>query len=252
MESPERRNYYLDLAGVENYQADKKHNSTAPPGTLSTTPARHAGKSSESRHRSSRGSNHRHSRAEPAAAKQEQPRTVSFETQVETVAEQTIEVLNRSLDIVGVPVDQPPTTGTPEASPISPGLVRSPHPGTAPCPQHTSTPTKPVSRQRSAGEQRAAGETAVCSPHHHRRHRHREKNQTRAMRQVAEWIDREHIGAVPPAAQAQAQVVPAPVTTTVAYPPEADDQTKVLVQRHEHHHIHEHHHHHHYHHYHES
>lgn len=66
----------------------------------------------------------------------------------------------------------------------------------------------------------------TVSPHYHRRHRHREKDHDMAMQQVAEWIEREH---------------------TVDY--EGD---KVVIQRHEHHHVHEHHHHHHYHHYYEA
>ena len=66
----------------------------------------------------------------------------------------------------------------------------------------------------------------TVSPHYHRRHRHREKNHDMAMQQVAEWIEREH---------------------TVDFEGE-----KIVIQRHEHHHVHEHHHHHHYHHYHEA
>ncbi|XP_060583522.1 protein naked cuticle homolog 2-like isoform X2 [Ruditapes philippinarum] len=66
----------------------------------------------------------------------------------------------------------------------------------------------------------------TVSPHYHRRHRHREKDHDMAMQQVAEWIEREH---------------------TLDF-----DGEKVIVQRHEHHHVHEHHHHHHYHHYYEA
>ncbi|XP_053402865.1 protein naked cuticle homolog 2-like [Mercenaria mercenaria] len=66
----------------------------------------------------------------------------------------------------------------------------------------------------------------TVSPHYHRRHRHREKDHDMAMQQVAEWIEREH---------------------TVDFEGE-----KVVIQRHEHHHVHEHHHHHHYHHYYEA
>jgi len=65
---------------------------------------------------------------------------------------------------------------------------------------------------------------ASVSPHYYWRHRHRERNRKRAMQQVAEWIEREH------------------AVTSVP-------TTHVIVQ---HNHIHEHHHHHHYHHYNET
>lgn len=66
----------------------------------------------------------------------------------------------------------------------------------------------------------------TVSAHYHRRHRNREKDHDMAMQQVAEWIEREH---------------------TVDF-----EGQNVVVQRHEHHHVHEHHHHHHYHHYYEA
>ena len=72
----------------------------------------------------------------------------------------------------------------------------------------------------------ATGKTAKpdnFSSHYHHRHKHREKNQSRAMRQVIDWL--EDAG--------KATVTPREV---------------ILIQRHEHHHIHEYHHHH-YHHY---
>lgn len=66
----------------------------------------------------------------------------------------------------------------------------------------------------------------TVSPHYHRRHRHREKDHDLAMQQVAAWIERQHAWDF--------------------------DGERVIVQRHHHHHIHEHHHHHHYHHYYEA
>ncbi|RUS91772.1 hypothetical protein EGW08_000480, partial [Elysia chlorotica] len=74
------------------------------------------------------------------------------------------------------------------------------------------------------------------SPHHHRRHRHRDKEHSQAMQHVAQWIERE---------QHAWDHQEAGTRTAAA-------EGHILVQRHEHHHIHEHHHHHHYHHYHET
>ncbi|XP_076449911.1 uncharacterized protein LOC143286177 isoform X2 [Babylonia areolata] len=70
------------------------------------------------------------------------------------------------------------------------------------------------------------------SPHYHRRHRHREKDHDLAMQQVAAWIERQHAWDLEGGA--------------------GERGGGVIVQRHHHHHIHEHHHHHHYHHYYEA
>lgn len=89
---------------------------------------------------------------------------------------------------------------------------------------HLPSTTQKQSRFRPVSLPAHIPET--ISPHYHRRHRHRERDHDMAMQQVAEWIEREH---------------------TVDF-----DGEKIVVQRHEHHHVHEHHHHHHYHHYYEA
>jgi hypothetical protein len=95
----------------------------------------------------------------------------------------------------------------------------------------------------------AAKELSV-SPHHQRRHRHRDKQHQRAMQQVAAWIEREHSTSpvhdpmAPPKSMCPASMLP-----STKLGPAGEH---ILIQRHEHHHIHEHHHHHHYHHYHET
>jgi hypothetical protein len=63
----------------------------------------------------------------------------------------------------------------------------------------------------------------VSSAHYYRRHRHRARNQNRAMRQVAEWIER---------------------SEQISDLKGADDPSAVAVQQHVHHFVHEHHHYH--------
>ena len=107
-----------------------------------------------------------------------------------------------------------------------------------------------TSRVRPTSSPVALSKDTTVSPHHQRRHRHRDKQHQRAMQQVAAWIEREH--SVSPI---QEQVPTSPnmgnnnVCPAIA---KLNAGEHVLIQRHEHHHIHEHHHHHHYHHYHET
>ncbi|KAM7283126.1 protein naked cuticle homolog 1 isoform X2 [Ixodes scapularis] len=80
---------------------------------------------------------------------------------------------------------------------------------------------RPHRRSKSHGE---GGGAAPCSgTHHHYRHRERDLERQRAMRQVASWIQREHLASM-------------------------DCSRGTRPERHEHHHLHEHVHHH-YHHY---
>lgn len=71
------------------------------------------------------------------------------------------------------------------------------------------------------------------SPNHHYRHRHREREHQRAMQQVANWIEKEHLGGMDP---------------EEVNPSKPSRKSPLVVERHEHHHLHEHVHHH-YHHY---
>lgn len=70
------------------------------------------------------------------------------------------------------------------------------------------------------------------SPNHHYRHRHREREHQRAMQQVANWIEKEHLGAIDSEEPYLSRSKKSPL----------------VMERHEHHHLHEHIHHH-YHHY---
>ncbi|XP_015925577.1 protein naked cuticle homolog 2 [Parasteatoda tepidariorum] len=71
------------------------------------------------------------------------------------------------------------------------------------------------------------------SPGHHYRHRHRDHERQRAMQQVASWIAREHSNAKADTAKHFVRSTMSPSTSR-----------KQVVERHEHHHLHEHVHHH--------
>lgn len=86
----------------------------------------------------------------------------------------------------------------------------------------------PVKSGNKTSKPLREGET--MSPHYMRRHRNREQEYNRSMKQVAEWIERQH--------------------DWVTSPEQSPQQP--VVQHHEHHHIHEHHHHYHFYHYYET
>ena len=185
MENVDRRNYYLDLAGIEHCQSQNLHNTTAPAAvnfdTLRTTEARIGSKL----HCWMEG-------GKPDVA------TVRAETHAEHKHRET------------------------QSNPNSPAWVSSP--------KCQSTPK--CHRTQSAGMRYCPGVPppagGVFTPQM-QRHKMRagERERTRAMQQVAEWIDHEQF--------------------THGDGNGKDDGS---VLRHEHHHVHEHHHHHHYHYYH--
>ena len=177
---------------MDNEQISHVHNNTAPAVVLNTSPQReHRGHEHKSRER--------HSRRHERKSQSKEERVKEFEKTVEDeVAE--CEIITPEV----IPLEQ--IHGLAPSSPAA--ILKS-----------FSSPKanriRPVSLPAHLPD--------TVSPHHHWRHRNRERNKKRAMQQVAEWIEREH-------------------AWTTAMP-------QVIVQRHEHHHIHEHHHHHHYHHY---
>lgn len=217
-ECQDRRNYYLDLAGVENNSSKFQDSSVSalenskelnnsqlntssfqsvkPQIALSTAPfcvPRHfRSRSHEMTDKSENATNDKEPCIQqsdvPANIKQDHFRSRSFDPQDSNVC--NIRAMK----------------GNPQ-------LVTS-----------TSSPNAKQPRFRPVSLPTQIPETV--SPHYHRRHRHREKDHDLAMQQVAEWIEREH---------------------AVDFEGE-----KIVIQRHEHHHVHEHHHHHHYHHYYEA
>ena len=183
MENVDRRNYYLDLAGIEHCQPQSLHNTTAPAAvnfnTLTTTEARIGSKL----HCWMEGGQPDSGAVQPDMHPEHKHR----ETQ---------------------------------SNPNSPAWLSSP--------KCQSTPK--CQRTQSAGMRHCPGMPpqagAVFTPPT-QRHKVRagERERTRAMQQVAEWIDHEQFT-------------------------HSDGKEDGSVLRHEHHHVHEHHHHHHYHYYH--
>ncbi|CAG5116806.1 unnamed protein product, partial [Candidula unifasciata] len=172
-ESQDRRNYYLDLAGVESNKSKFQNNPTVPlagSGCVKTSGGHHRSRSHDvttgtktdngtennidntlldkcdNIRRESEWLRNKHGRLD-----QHHPRSKSFDPQ---------EVTGQTRSPKGHQ-QQPPSDqirGSRRFRPVSlPGHV-------------------PV----------------MVSPHHHRRHRHREKDRDMAMQQVAQWIEREH------------------------------------------------------------
>lgn len=112
-------------------------------------------------------------------------------------------------------------------------------------PHHPNIPNSPKVKQRP-GRSASLNPTGVSpmnnhtqSPnHHHQRHREREREHQRAMQRVASWIEREHLGSGNQKEQMRRYAC-------LGHPRRS---SQLVVERHEHHHLHEHVHHH-YHHY---
>lgn len=184
--SAECRNYYLDLAGIENYTTSQSHDlvSSARPGCGIS--------------RAEKGTKAQR----PARCKTKLPSSSS--------AVNNFEYCNSSrTDAHGTDaICEENETIT--ANVFMTARQESSHFRLSPL-----NPTFPVAQSNPA----ANDLETVSSSHYQRRHRHREKNQSRAMKQVAEWIEKEHIY-------------------------QKTEKRVVVVQRHEHHHVHEHFHHH--------
>ncbi|KAL4235167.1 Protein naked cuticle 1 [Mactra antiquata] len=216
-ESQDRRNYYLDLAGVENNSSkfqdsqstalgskqnsemNNSHVNTSKYQPVKPFTALSAGHFCGPRHFRSRS----HEVTENKCDTSQLDNDTSQLLADKTVSPKLEHFRSRSFD--------------PQDTSVSNIRAMTGNPHLPPSTQKQSR-FRPVSLPAHIPE--------TVSPHYHRRHRHREKDHDMAMQQVAEWIEREH---------------------TVDF-----DGDKIIVQRHEHHHVHEHHHHHHYHHYYEA
>ncbi|XP_064640770.1 protein naked cuticle homolog 2-like [Lineus longissimus] len=197
-ESQDRRNYYLDLAGIENNNTEMQ-SATAPSAILNS----HGEKpdTNKTRHHKEK---HRSRSYDTGTGQQD--RNMPTEHYMKILEESQEHGRSRSHD----PQLADPARSRTQKTAATPKVPK----------------LRPVSLPPHVHE--------MSSPHHSRRHRHREKDRTMAMAQVAEWLEREDLWGAKDA-----------LSTTCV-------NESVIVQRHEHHHVHEHHHHHHYHHYHET
>lgn len=172
-ESQDRRNYYLDLAGVENNTSKFQ---TAPqitdsPKTALTTELNNSSKFQPIKTSSAlpgeKLNSIKHVRSRSHEYNERQCDNVRFESeQCQNMAE--CHLRSRSFD--------------PQESSKSPN-TRS-QKGNPPSSGNKPVRYRPVSLPAQVPE--------AISPHYHRRHRHRDKDHNLAMQQVAEWIEREH------------------------------------------------------------
>ncbi|XP_041375345.1 protein naked cuticle homolog 2-like isoform X2 [Gigantopelta aegis] len=161
-ESQDRRNYYLDLAGVENNTSKFQNNPSVPTAGSGFVQTGH--------HRS-----RSHDVATTKKYDNVQRESERLEKHLVGVKEEQ-HTRSRSFDPqeVGVhsPKGQPKVLTSPHKHGGGGGKFRP-----VSLPAHVTTTTVPAT---------------TMSPHYHRRHRHREKDHGLAMQQVAEWIEREH------------------------------------------------------------
>lgn len=171
-ESQDRRNYYLDLAGIENNTS--KFQSTQisdSPKTALKTELNNASKvqpiKTSSALPAEKHINSKHFRSRSHENHDKQCDNVKFESeQCQNMVESHFR--SRSFD--------------PQESSKSPDVRMQK--GNPPSTGHKPVRYRPVSLPAHVPD--------AVSPHYHRRHRHRDKDHNLAMQQVAEWIEREH------------------------------------------------------------
>ena len=205
LESTDRRNYYLDLAGVESYGTSSSLWTTnRPPKNASIDVT----------------DGSRPKPANPPNLFKLKPGLFNMPTFLEASAVG---------GIATTPIPKPCNTDAHGAARLGSGAEVPPF-GTKELPKRAdekpaTSVVSPRLRPKSSSAQVTNDLGAnVSSSHYQRRHRHRERNHSRAMRQVAEWIEQEHASRRRPSSISTEKVI--------------------VVQRHEHHHFHEHFHHH--------
>uniref|UniRef100_A0A0B7A9M4 Protein naked cuticle homolog n=1 Tax=Arion vulgaris TaxID=1028688 RepID=A0A0B7A9M4_9EUPU len=211
-ESQVRRNYYLDLAGIENTSSKFLNNVTVP--TSGAVCARN-------------GSSNRRSRSHDVTTATKCDKMHSSD-KCDTTLNSVLEKCDNLQREHGNKLCSGISDTHTQKSKIlvtqqMSGQTQSPK---ATLKEHTEVLNPYNANIRFRPVSLPAQLPLSVLPDHHRRHRHKEKNHDVAMQQVAQWIEREHASAL--------------------------DGDHGLVQRHEHHHIHEHHHHHHFHHHYET
>ncbi|XP_064610738.1 protein naked cuticle homolog 1-like isoform X2 [Liolophura sinensis] len=154
-ESQDRRNYYLDLAGVEN-------------NTSKFQPT-----SSELNHAQENQQSPQRGRSQDAACK--------FHDNLKKEGESTKVTSTKLFDNVRFDPHVRSRSFDPQEA-----TQRSPKSQT----KVSSSPMSKYSRYRPVSLPSQVPDSV--SPHYHRRHRHREKDHDLAMQQVAEWIERQH------------------------------------------------------------
>lgn len=154
-ECQDRRNYYLDLAGIENFNSKFASHTSSGKGQSHDLP--------NNGHHRSRSHDVNNHNSENLKRESERPcKTENVES-----GAKLDHLRSRSND------------------PQEPAVVRSPkghHKISSSSHRHSSF--RPLSLPVHVPER--------VSPHYHRRHRHRDKDHDLAMQQVAEWIEREH------------------------------------------------------------
>lgn len=172
-ESQDRRNYYLDLAGIDN-KSKFQNNPTVPvagSGCVKTS------------------TGHCRSRSHDVAGAKAESGGVGTDIKCDNTSLEKCDNIRRESERLGGKhgrLDlQHPRSKSFDPQEVT-GQMRSPKSH-----QQPSSDLNPGSR-RYRPVSLPGHVPVMVSPHHHRRHRHREKDHDMAMQQVAQWIEREH------------------------------------------------------------
>ncbi|BFZ12854.1 hypothetical protein BsWGS_15893 [Bradybaena similaris] len=173
-ESQDRRNYYLDLAGIDS-KSKFQNNPTVPvagSGCVKTS------------------TGHCRSRShDVAAGAKADSGGVGTDIKCDNTSLEKCDNIRRESERLGSKhgrLDQQhPRSKSFDPQEVT-GQMRSPK-------SHQQPSSDPNPGSRRFRPVSLPGHVPVMvSPHHHRRHRHREKDHDMAMQQVAQWIEREH------------------------------------------------------------
>ncbi|ESO83044.1 hypothetical protein LOTGIDRAFT_169673 [Lottia gigantea] len=154
-ECQDRRNYYLDLAGIENNATEFQNTPSMPTAGSGVVHL---------------GNGHHRSRSHDVTTQKYDNAKRESDRLCKQMDSPKLDHKSRSHDIK----EEPMETRSPKG-----------HRNV------TSTPS-PQKHGKFRPVSLPAHVPNSVSPHYHRRHRHREKNHDLAMQQVAEWIEREH------------------------------------------------------------
>ncbi|XP_050396424.1 protein naked cuticle homolog 1 isoform X2 [Patella vulgata] len=154
-ESQDRRNYYLDLAGIENNATEFQNTPSMPTAGSGVVHL---------------GNGHHRSRSHDVTTQKYDNAKRESDRLCKQIDSPKLDHKSRSHEIKEEPTEKRSPKGH----------------------KNVTSVTSPQKHGKYRPVSLPAHVPNTVSPHYHRRHRHREKNHDMAMQQVAEWIEREH------------------------------------------------------------
>ncbi|KAH9499093.1 hypothetical protein Btru_006663 [Bulinus truncatus] len=180
-ESQDRRNYYLDLAGVDNSKF--QNNPTVPVAGSGCV------RTGTSQHRSRSHDISNTVKCDNRQAGAHNPSDAPLATNPDKCDNVKRESERLGHKVANGKIDQHLRSKSSDPQEVN-GQKRS----SKPAQQEQQVPSCANNKHNRFRPVSLPGHVpATVSPHYHRRHRHREKDHDLAMQQVAQWIEREHV-----------------------------------------------------------